>query len=42
MGLTPADACGFAHRLAGEVVRWPGALAPAAALEAIAAELAAR
>jgi 2-dehydro-3-deoxygluconokinase len=40
-GLTPAEACGFGHRLAGEVVRWPGALAPAAALEAVAGELAA-
>jgi 2-dehydro-3-deoxygluconokinase len=40
-GLAPAEACGLAHRLAGEVVRWPGALAPSAALEAVAAELAA-
>ena len=38
-GKTPADACGFAHRLAGEVVRWPGALAPAATVEAMAAGL---
>jgi len=34
-GLAPAEACGFAHRLAGEVVRWPGALAPAGAVEAL-------
>ncbi|HXT07576.1 MAG TPA: sugar kinase [Roseiarcus sp.] len=27
-GRSPAEAGGFAHRLAGEVVRWPGALAP--------------
>ena len=36
-GHTRLDACGFAHRLAGEVVRWPGALAPAATVEAMAA-----
>ena len=27
-GRCAAEACGFAHNLAGEVVRWPGALAP--------------
>ena len=32
-GLEPAAACAFGHRLAGEVVRWPGALAPPAAIE---------
>ena len=31
-GRPPGEACGFAHRLAGEVVRWPGALAPGEAL----------
>ena len=31
-GRAPAEACGFAHALAGEVVRWPGALAPAEAV----------
>jgi 2-dehydro-3-deoxygluconokinase len=35
-GLTPALACSFAHELAAEVVRWPGALAPASAIEALA------
>ena len=35
-GHTGLDACGLAHRLAGEVVRWPGALAPAATVEAMA------
>jgi 2-dehydro-3-deoxygluconokinase len=34
-GLPPAEACAFGHRLAGEVVRWPGALAPPAAIEPI-------
>jgi 2-dehydro-3-deoxygluconokinase len=34
-GLAPQPACGFGHRVAGEVVRWPGALAPAAAIEPI-------
>ncbi len=34
-GRAPAEACGFAHRLAGEVVRWPGALAPAEAVAAL-------
>ena len=32
-GLSPSEACAFGHRLAGEVVRWPGALAPLAAIE---------
>ena len=32
-GRNPFEACAFAHRLAAEVVRWPGALAP---IEAIA------
>lgn len=27
-GMAPAEACAFGHKLAGEVVRWPGALAP--------------
>lgn len=31
-GAKPADACRFAHRLAGEVVRHPGALAPVEAI----------
>ena len=34
-GLPPAQACAFGHRLAGEVVRWPGALAAPAAIEPI-------
>jgi 2-dehydro-3-deoxygluconokinase len=34
-GLAPQDACAIGHRLAGEVVRWPGALAPLAAIEPI-------
>ncbi len=34
-GRAPAAACGFAHALAGEVVRWPGALAPAEAVAAL-------
>jgi len=34
-GLPPAQACAFGHKLAGEVVRWPGALAPLAAIEPI-------
>jgi len=38
-GLAPAEACAFGHRLAGEVVRWPGALAPAAAIAPIRAAL---
>ncbi len=29
-GRAPREACGFAHELAAEVVRWPGALAPSA------------
>ena len=36
-GRPPGEACGFAHRLAGEVVRWPGALAPAEAVAAFSA-----
>ena len=35
LGKSPAEACGFAHRLAAEVVRWPGALAPAEAIAAL-------
>ncbi len=31
-GWRPAEACAFGHKLAGEVVRWPGALAPPAAV----------
>ena len=38
-GRTPSQACGFAHGLAGEVVRWPGALAPAGAVAPFAAAL---
>ena len=38
-GRAPAQACGFAHGLAGEVVRWPGALAPAEAVASFAAAL---
>jgi len=34
-GRSPGEACGFAHRLAGEVVRWPGALAPAEVVAAL-------
>jgi 2-dehydro-3-deoxygluconokinase len=34
-GRSPAEACGFAHGLAGEVVRWPGALAPAQVVTAL-------
>ena len=36
-GRSPAEACGFAHALAGEVVRWPGALAPAEVVAALSA-----
>jgi 2-dehydro-3-deoxygluconokinase len=38
---SPAQACGVAHELAGEVVRWPGALAPAEALAGLRARLSA-
>lgn len=38
-GRAPAQACDFAHGLAGEVVRWPGALAPAEAVARFAAVL---
>jgi 2-dehydro-3-deoxygluconokinase len=38
-GLPPVEACAFGHRLAGEVVRWPGALAPPAAINPIRREL---
>lgn len=38
-GAAQADACGFAHGLAAEVVRWPGALAPAQAVAPFAAAL---
>jgi 2-dehydro-3-deoxygluconokinase len=38
-GLAPDAACGFAHTLAGEVVRWPGALPPREALAPFAARL---
>jgi 2-dehydro-3-deoxygluconokinase len=34
-GHAPAEACGVAHGLAGEVVRWPGALAPVEAFARI-------
>jgi 2-dehydro-3-deoxygluconokinase len=34
-GLPPAHSCSLGHRLAAEVVRWPGALAPPAAIEPI-------
>ncbi len=34
-GRSPVEACGFAHRLAGEVVRWPGALAPVEVVAAL-------
>lgn len=33
-GRSPLDACAFAHGLAAEVVRWPGALAPVGAVSA--------
>ena len=38
-GSAPPDACRFAHRLAGEVVRHPGALAPIDAIEPLAEDL---
>ncbi len=38
-GLGAAKACGFAHQLAAEVVRHPGALAPVAAIEPFRDEL---
>jgi 2-dehydro-3-deoxygluconokinase len=38
-GFAPREACAFGHRLAGEVVRWPGALAPAQAIEDLRREL---
>jgi 2-dehydro-3-deoxygluconokinase len=38
-GRGAADACAFAHRLAAEVVRHPGALAPAAAIAPLAAAI---
>jgi 2-dehydro-3-deoxygluconokinase len=41
-GLSALDACEFAHELAAEVVRHPGALAPAAAIEPIGRALRAR
>jgi len=41
-GLSAIEACEFAHQLAAEVVRHPGALAPAAAIEPIGADLRAR
>jgi 2-dehydro-3-deoxygluconokinase len=39
VGLNCLDACGFAHQLAAEVVRHPGALAPVAAIEPFRNEL---
>ena len=39
-GQGPGAACDFAHGLAAEVVRWPGALAPAEAVAPFAAALA--
>ena len=36
-GRSPSEACRFAHRLAAEVVQWPGALAPAQAVAALSA-----
>jgi 2-dehydro-3-deoxygluconokinase len=41
-GLSATEACEFAHGLAAEVVRHPGALAPAAAIEPLRRELAER
>jgi 2-dehydro-3-deoxygluconokinase len=38
-GLAVREACGFAHQLAAEVVRHPGALAPSAATEPLREEL---
>jgi 2-dehydro-3-deoxygluconokinase len=38
-GRSPVEAARFAHDLAGEVVRWPGALAPAEAVAALRARL---
>jgi 2-dehydro-3-deoxygluconokinase len=38
-GRGAADACAFAHRLAAEVVRHPGALAPAAVIEPLRAAI---
>jgi 2-dehydro-3-deoxygluconokinase len=38
-GLSAIEACEFGHQLAAEVVRHPGALAPATAIEPIACEL---
>lgn len=40
VGRSPVEACRFAHAVAGEVVRHPGALAPAAAMERFRTELA--
>jgi 2-dehydro-3-deoxygluconokinase len=41
-GLVPAEACDLAHELAAEVIRHPGALAPASEIEPIRRALRAR